>query len=77
MEGENEVKNRTITRFGEGIFWTFYGYEDKSWTKTGLCWTLVRQTLDKDKNKLEVGQILDKDWTNSRQETYVGQKLGY
>ena len=69
MEGENEVKNRTITRFGEGIFWTFYGYEDKSWTKTGLCWTLVRQTLDKDKNKLEVGQILDKDWTNFRHET--------
>ena len=69
MGGGNEVKNRTITRFGEGIFWTFYGYEDKSWTKTGLCWTLVRQTLDKDKNKLEVGQILDKDWTNFRHET--------
>ena len=69
MEGENEVKNRTITRFGEGIFWTFYGYEDKSWTKTGLCWTLVSQTLDKDKNKPEVGQILDKDWTNFRHET--------
>ena len=69
MEGENEVKNWTKTRFGEGIFWTLSGYEDNSRTKTGPCWTLIRQTLDKDKHKPEVRQILDRGWTNSGHET--------